>query len=185
MKPITTLLTAAALFATNLPMLAQQKRVSPHDTVSTVVDGGRVVLVYGRPFAKDPKSGAVRKIWGSLVPYGKVWRTGSDEATIIALQKSIVIGGTTIPTGAYTLFTLPQEDGPAKLIFNKQVGQWGVGPGAYDEKLDVARVDLKKETVDPAVEEFTMAVEKNPSGGGLIALTWENTRYSVGFTLPK
>lgn len=185
MNKIKTILMAAALVASTLPSLAQRPRVSPHDTISTVIDGARVVVVYGRPFSKDPKSGTPRKIWGGLVPFGKVWRTGSDEATIVALQKPIVIGDKTIPAGAYTLWTLLQEDGTAKLIFNKQVGQWGVGPGSYDEKQDFAQVDLKKEEVDPPVDEFTMVVEKGSSGGGVIKMTWDKTSYSAAFTVAK
>src|SRR5476649_1075231 len=99
-----------------LPSTAQQKRISPHETISAVVDGNRVTIVYGRPYTKDPKTGGPRKIWGGLVPYGKIWRTGADEATLLITQKPIVFGDTTIPAGAYTLFTLPQEDGTAKLI---------------------------------------------------------------------
>src|SRR5690242_794256 len=114
-----------------LPLMAQQKRVSPHETVSAVIDGTRVTVTYGRPYTKDPKTGEARKIWGGLVPFGKVWRTGADEATTLIAQKPITIGGTAVPAGAYTLFTLPAEDGSAKLIVNKQVGQWGIGPGSY------------------------------------------------------
>ena len=182
MNKIKSLLVVAALVLCAFPLMAQQKRVSPHETVSAVIDGGRVTLVYGRPYSKDPKSGEARKIWGGLVPYGKVWRTGADEATLLITQKPIVIGETTVPAGAYTLFTLPAEDGSAKLIINKQVGQWGVGPGAYDEKQDLARIDLKKEALDKPVDQFTMSVGKNPSGGGLIKLMWEDTQYSVAFT---
>ena len=182
MNKIKSLLVVAALLVCALPLMAQQKRVSPHETVSAVIDGGRVTLVYGRPYTKDPKSGEARKIWGGLVPYGKVWRTGADEATLLVTQKSIEIGGTTVPAGAYTLFTLPTEDGSAKLIINKQVGQWGVGPGAYDEKQDLARVDLKKDALEKPVDQFTMSVGKNPAGGGLIKLMWEDTQYSVAFT---
>src|SRR5271156_6227143 len=106
----------AALLLTALPLMAQRKRVSPHETTGAVVDGNRVTVVYGRPYTKDPKSGEIRKIWGGLVPYGSVWRTGADEATLLITQKPILIGGTTVPAGAYTLFTLPNEDGTAKLI---------------------------------------------------------------------
>ena len=191
MNKLKSTLIITAMLLSALPLMAQQKRaastggVSPHETISQVFDGARnnrVTIVYGRPYSKDPKSGEVRKIWGGLVPYGKVWRTGSDEATILALQKSIIIGETTIPAGAYTLFTLPQEDGTAKLIINKQVGQWGL---SYDEKQDLVRVDLKKDAVETALDQFTMAVEKNPSGGGVLKLLWENTQYSVTFTVPK
>ena len=140
MNKLKSTLIITAMLVSALPLMAQQKRaastggVSPHETISQVFDGARnnrVMIIYGRPYSKDPKSGEVRKIWGGLVPYGKVWRTGSDEATLLITQKPIVIGETTIPAGAYTLFTLPQEDGTAKLIINKQVGQWGL---SYDEK---------------------------------------------------
>jgi hypothetical protein len=183
-------ITAIALVGT-LPAVAQQKRtastggVSPHETISAVIDGNRVTVTYGRPYTKNPRSGEVRKIWGGLVPYGKVWRTGADEATILITQKPIVLGGTTVPAGAYTLWTLPQEDGSAKLIINKQIGQWGVGPGSYDEKQDLARVDLKKDALETPVDQFTMAVGKNPDGGGILKLSWENTQFSVPFTVQK
>jgi hypothetical protein len=184
MNRLKSILIVAALIITSLPLMAQQKRVSPHETISAVIGGNRVIVIYGRPYSKNPKNSEIRKIWGTLVPYGQVWRTGSDEATLLITQKPIVFGETTIPAGAYTLWTLPTEDG-AKLIINKQIGQWGVGPNSYDEKQDLARVDMKKESVDAPVDQFTMAVEKNPSGGGVIKLTWENTRFSAPFTVQK
>ncbi len=161
---------------------------TPHETTSTVVEGNRVTVVYGRPFAKHPRSGEVRKVWGGLVPYGKVWRTGSDEATLLITQQAIVLGGATIPAGAYTLWTLPQEDGTAKLIVNKQIGQWGAGPDfkkIYDEANDLARVDLKKAALAANVDQFTIAVERVAAGGGALKLKWEATEYSVPFTLKK
>ncbi len=185
MNKIKATLLVAVLMLGALPLTAQQKRVSPHDTLSSVIDGNRVTLVYGRPYSKDPKTGEARKIWGGLVPYGKVWRTGADEATLLLTQKPLVVGETTIPAGAYTLWILPNEDGSAKLIVNKQVGQWGVGRGSYDEKQDAARLDLKKESLETAVEQFTMAVAKDPAGGGVIKMSWENTQYSVAFTVQK
>ena len=119
MNKLKSILIVAALIASSLPLMAQRQRVSPHDTISSVIDGNRITVVYGRPYTKDPKSGEVRKIWGGLVPYGKVWRTGADEATLLITQKPLVLGGTAIPAGAYTLFTLPQADGSAKLIVNR------------------------------------------------------------------
>jgi hypothetical protein len=185
MNKFKSILAVAAVVLSALPVMAQQKRVSPHETISTVIDGNRVVIVYGRPYTKDPKSGEMRKIWGGLVPYGAVWRTGSDEATVLITQKPITFGETTVPAGAYTLFTLPNADGTAKLIINKQIGQWGVGPNSYDEKQDLARVDLKKEPLDNSVDEFTMALTKSPSGGGVLKMSWENTQYSVPFSVQK
>ena len=185
MNKIKSILIIGALVVSALPMMAQQKRSSPHETVSSVIDGNRVTITYGRPYSKSPKTGEAREIWGGLVPYGKIWRTGADEATILITQKPLVIGDTTIPAGAYTLWTLPKDDGTAKLIINKQVGQWGVGPNSYDEKQDLARVDLKKDVTDKTADQFTMAVGKNPAGGGTIKLMWEDVQYSVAFTVQK
>jgi len=167
----------AATFA-----LGQDKpRVSPHETVTADVDGSTVTIVYGRPYTKDPKTGAPRKIWGELVPFGKVWRTGADEATLLTTKEPLDIGGTTVPAGTYSLYTLPDANG-AKLIVNKQTGQWGT---KYDEKQDLARIEMKKEAADKPVDQFTIAIEKNPAGGGTLKLTWENTQYSVALKAKK
>jgi hypothetical protein len=179
----------AALIASVLPTAAQSKRISPHETISAVVDGSRVTIIYGRPYTKDPKTGENRKIWGGLVPYGKVWRTGADEATLLITQRPIVLGGVTIPSGAYTLWTLPNGDGKAQLIVNKQIGQWGMNSRdpkqVYDAALDVARIDLKKDALDHPLDQFTMTIAENPSGGGMLKLAWENTQYSTAFTVKK
>ena len=171
----------AALLGT-MPLMAQPKRVSPHETISSVIEGNRVTIVYGRPYSKDPRSGEARKIWGSLVPYGKVWRTGADEATLLITQKPIELGGTEIPAGAYTLWTLPNEDGTAKLIVSKQIGQWGT---QYSDQQDLARIDLKKDALEKPVDQFTMVLAKESGGGGIIRMMWENTQYSVPFTTKK
>ncbi len=168
--------------ALTLPATAQQKRISPHETISTVVDGSRITIVYGRPYSKDPKGDQIRKIWGALVPYDKVWRMGADEATLFITQQPLAIGETIVPAGAYTLFFYPVAEGASKLIISKQIGQWGT---QYDEKQDLARVDAQKEALDPAVDQFTMAIVRNPAGGGTIRLMWENTQFSIPFTVKK
>ena len=171
------------------PLAAQQNRTSPHETISRAIDGNRITIVYGRPYSKNPKGDDIRKIWGVLVPYGQIWRTGADEATLLITQQPIVLGDTTVPAGAYTLWTLPAEDGAAKLIVNKQIGQWGINPRhpkqVYDESLDVVRIDLKKDPLEKTVGQFTMVVDKNPAGGGVLKLQWENTQFSVPFTVKK
>ncbi|HYG22508.1 MAG TPA: DUF2911 domain-containing protein [Verrucomicrobiae bacterium] len=174
---------AAAVLATAMAASAQQQRpASPPDVARVNVDGARVAIYYARPSITNARNQEKRKIWGGLVPYGKVWRTGANEATLMTTQRALVFGETVVPPGAYTLYTLPMEDGSAKLIINKQVGQWGT---QYDEKQDVARVDLKKETVAGPVEQFTIALERNPAGGGLLKMSWENTQFSVPFTVQK
>jgi len=176
------LLFATLALAGALPLTAQQKRLSPHETISKAVDGDRIMIVYGRPYTKDPRSGEMRKIWGGLIPYGKVWRTGADEATLLITQKPIVLGGAVVPAGAYSLYTLPQADGTAKLIVNRLIGQWGT---EYNEMQDLVRVDLKKDKADAVAGQFTMAFDKAPGGGGTIKLIWEDVQYSVPFTVEK
>jgi hypothetical protein len=178
---ITLILVAVTLVGTS-PLLAQKARVSPHETISAVINGNRVTLVYGRPYSKDPKKGEVRKIWGGLVPWGKAWRTGADEATLLITQQPIVMGETTIPAGAYTLYTVPMESGASKLAVSKKLGQWGI---PVDESQDLARIDMKKETLDKPVDQFTMTIQADKSGGGVLRMMWENTLFSVPFTVKK
>lgn len=182
MNKITSTLLVAAVIALALPAMAQQRRTSPHETISTVIDGCRVMVVYGRPYTKNPRGGEDRKIWGGLVPYGKVWRLGADEATLLVTQKPLMIGETTVPAGAYTLYMMPEESGASKLIINKQVGQWGT---QYSEGEDLGRVEMKKEALEKKADQLTLAVEKNPSGGGLLMVMWEETQFSVPITVKK
>lgn len=188
MNKIKSTLVIAALIAGALPVLAQQTKVnstggtSPHETTGAVIDGNRVTITYGRPYTKAPRTGEARKIWGSLVPYGQPWRMGSDEATTLITQKPLVIGGTNIPAGVYALYMMPSETGTSQLVFSTGLGGWGI---PVDTKHDFAKVDLTKASLDTPVDQFTMAVSRNPSGGGLIKLSWENTAYSVAFTNAK
>ena len=170
---------AAAFVCTASPLLAQQKRVSPPDVSTTQVNDGYVSVFYSRPFTKDPKSGEVRKVWGELVPFGKVWRLGANEATLLVTQKGLVFGETAVPAGAYSLFMLPQEDGSAKLIISKQLGEWG--SYSYDEKQDVARIDLKKEEAAAPVDQFTIALDKS----GAMSFAWADVKYSTTFSGKK
>ncbi|MEY2577148.1 MAG: hypothetical protein QOF80_2635 [Verrucomicrobiota bacterium] len=177
MKLIRSTLVVLTALALTSPLFAEEKpRVSPHETVNASVGDAKITIVYGRPYSKDPKSGEKRKIWGTLVPFSKVWRLGADEATTLTTDKDITIGGTAIAAGTYTLFLMPEE-GAAKLIVNKQTGQWGT---KYDEKQDLVRIDMKKQAADKAVDQFTIAVD-----GGVLKLTWEDVQYSAPIAAKK
>ena len=187
MNKLKTALLVTTLLCAALPAWAQRARTSPHETISTVIGerrtGCRVTLVYGRPYSKDPKSGETRKIWGTLVPYGKAWRLGADEATLLITQQPLVFGDTTIPAGAYTLYMIPDEGDGSKLAFSSALGGWGI---PVNESHDLARVPLKKESTDKTVDQFTMTIQNEPAaGGGVLKLMWENTQFSVPFTVKK
>jgi len=180
------LLLVAAVCVGALPLSAQQRRISPHETISTVIGdrraGDRVTITYGRPYTKDPMTGEPRKIWGGLVPFGKAWRLGADEATLLLTQRPLVIGATTIPAGAYTLYFVPNESGPSQLAFSANLGKWGI---PVDETHDLARVNAEKGTLEKPVDQLTLAIENNPAGGGVLKIMWENLQFSVAFTVPK
>ena len=178
----TIVITAAVVMMGALPALAQERHVSPHETLSSVIDGNRVTITYGRPFAVKPGTTEARKIWGGLVPYDKPWRMGADEATTLITQKPIVLGGTAIPAGVYTLYMVPSEAGVSKLAISTGLGGWGI---PVDTKHDLAQVDLTKTALDKPVDQFTMGIDKNPAGGGVLKLSWESTAYSVAFTNAK
>lgn len=165
---------------------APRARTSPHETISTVIGerrtGNRITITYGRPFTKNPKTGEPRKIWGGLVAWDKADRLGADEATLLITQQPLVIGETTIPSGAYTLYIVPSENGPTKLAFSTNLGKWGV---PVDESHDLARVELKKDVLEKSVDQLTLAIENNPAGGGTLKIMWENTQFSVPFVVKK
>jgi len=175
------------------PAPAPAARVSPHETISMHVGNPRsgplVTITYGRPYSKDPKDASgktIRKIWGTLVPWGKVWRMGSDEATTLLTQQPLDIGGTTVPAGVYTLCMFPDDKGTTKLIINKQTGQWGIPYTPAIQANELARVDMKKDPLNTQVDEFTIAlVTDAASGGGVLKAYWETTQYSVPFKLKQ
>jgi hypothetical protein len=182
----------AAALVTPTPAMAQaakkkqRQRVSPHETITATIDGDALKLVYGRPYTVKPGTSEVRKIWGGLVPYGKVWRTGADEATLLTTAMPIEIGGYALPAGTYSLFTVPYEDGTAKLVINKKTGQWGIPYNEEKEKdNELARVNLSKADLDKSVDQFAMAIESQVAGGGVLTMMWEKTQYSVPFTVKK
>lgn len=154
-----------------LPALAQRgddaDRLSKNGKVEGVVDGVEIVLEYGRPNVKD------RVIWGDLVPYDKVWRTGSDEATTISFSADVKIEGKVLSKGKYALFTIPSAE-KWIIIFNKVAEQGG--SFGYDESEDALRVEVVP-TSGAHVEEMTFAIE-----GSSIVLTWEKLSVSFDIT---
>ena len=185
MRPLrlTLAMTAAALTA--MPVMAQQNRISPHETTSSVLGdwstGNRVTVIYGRPYTKDHKTGEPRKIWGGLVPWDKADRLGADEATTLIAQKPIMIGSALVPAGTYTLYTVPSETGPSKLAISTTTGKWGV---PVDEAHDLARVEMKKDALEKPVDQLTISIEKDKAGGGVLKIMWENTQFSVDLKAP-
>ncbi len=182
-KLATTILITATALATALPVMAQQHpRVSPHETISAVIDGDKVSITYGRPYTVKPGTTEARKIWGGLVPWDKPWRMGADEVTLLVTEQPIVLDGKTVPAGTNTLYMVPSENGTSQLVISTRTSGNGI---PVDTAHDVAKVDLKKETLDKSVDQFTMAIDKGESGGGVLKMSWEKTQFTVPFTAAK
>jgi len=149
---------------------AQENRPSPAESASCDLGGGKTVKTdYSSPRMKG------RKIFGDLVPFGKVWRTGANEATTFVASSDVVVGGKTVPAGSYTLFTVPNTE-KWTLIINKKTGQWGI-PYKY-ESDELARVDMKASTLPSPVENFTINYAQSGNGCTL-QIDWDTTRASV------
>jgi hypothetical protein len=144
---------------------------SPRGSAELEIGGKRIAVDYGRPSMRG------RKIMGGVVPFGKVWRTGANAATGFVTAADLIIDGTRIPKGSYTLYTLPSA-GQWMLIINTQTGQWGT---IYNRKLDFARLPLKKKSLRRPVEKFTITLEQRGKKSGTLKLAWERTELSADF----
>ena len=146
------------------------KRASPPEqAVCKFNDSKTVTVNYSSPRMKG------RQIYGGLVPYGKVWRTGANEATSFVTDADLTIGGVNVPAGKYTMYTLPGQN-DWKLIINKQTGQWGT---EYDEKQDLARIEMKTEPLVSPTENFTIGFDLQGANDCRMRLEWERTRAYV------
>jgi hypothetical protein len=160
-----------ALFtAAGFAQMGGKTRPSPAASATCDLGGGKTLKTdYSSPRVKG------RKIYGELVPFGEVWRTGANEATTFVPSADVVVGGKTVPAGSYTIFTVPNAD-KWTLIINKKTGEWGI-PYKY-ESDELARVDMKVSKLPSPVENFTIAYDKS-AGGCTMRIDWETTRASV------
>ncbi len=141
------------------------------ETMATV-DGAMIRVDFGRPSKRG------REIWGALVPYGEVWRTGANRATHVETDRPLRVGNVDVPAGTFTLYSIPEADGGV-LIINQQTGQGGT---TYDEDMDFGRVPMQRSELSESVEDFTIEIEDTPEGGA-IHLIWDRSRFTVPFTV--
>ena len=163
-------LTLALMAALGSAQTDKAARPSPAAKAScTLADGKSITVDYSSPRAMG------RKIFGEHEPYGKVWRAGANEATTFVTTTDLMVGGSHVPAGSYTIFAIPNKD-KWTLIISKKTGEWGTDyPGPSE---DLARIDMKASTLPSVVENFTIAFDKTPAGCTM-RLDWETTRASV------
>ncbi|MFV0564510.1 MAG: DUF2911 domain-containing protein [Flavobacteriaceae bacterium] len=151
-----------------------EKRLSPKDTVEFKLNDLKLEVFYNRPYKKN------REIFGALVPYDQVWRTGANEATTFETNKTITIKGQQLPAGKYTLWTVP-NDTTWKVMFNSKQYKWGVDTEMkplWDPNYDVVDVEVPLTKLDTVVEQFTIGFD-NSIGHLYLTMAWDDVKIAL------
>ena len=144
--------------------------LSPRDSISVAAGGANLKVEYSRPSKRS------RLVFGGIVPWDRIWRTGANLATHFSTDRTLAFGTTVVPPGRYTLFTLPARSGWT-LIISRQTGQWGT---EYDPSQDLARIPMRTRTLPSPVEQLTIGVEPR-TRGGILRVQWDTTEAYVEF----
>jgi hypothetical protein len=159
----------------SLPVLAQEAlvpRPSPLAIASMRFKDAYVKITYSQPHKKG------REIFGKLVPYGQLWRLGANEATELTTTRNILINGTLVKAGTYSLFAIPEKESWT-IIINSETGLWG--SYNYNQKLDVIRFEMPvQSTAEVAYEPFTMVFDQRNELANLL-IVWDRTKVSIPF----
>lgn len=151
-----------------------EKRLSPKDTVKFELNDLRLKVFYNRPYKKD------REIFGALVPYDKVWRTGANEATTFETNKALKINDMVLPVGKYTLWTVP-KDSTWTVMFNSKQYEWGVDSEMnpmWDPNYDVINVEVPVQKLETVVEQFTIAFD-NSTDNLYLTMAWDDVKIAI------
>ena len=166
---VLTLALASLALAQDAPK--KKAPASPHETITGTIAGKTITITYGRPYVKG------RNVWeGSLAPYGKVWRTGADDATTFTCASDVMLGSLHVPAGTYALFTIPGEK-EWTLIINKTAKQWGAF--RYAEADDLGRVQMSAKKLSSPVEQLTISIEPGAGNKGTLKIAWSDAEASV------
>ena len=152
---------------------AQVPRIPEASSTQTIIQDfglGKITVTYSRPNVKD------RKIFGGIIPYGEVWRTGANAATTITFTERVVIEGNPVPAGTYSLFSIPEKN-EWTIILNKTVKQWGAY--SYKQANDFLRFKIKPIRVSEKRETFTMAFANSNTKSTDLYLVWDHTAAAI------
>jgi len=152
------------------PIEDKSQRKSPPDSIKASVGNVQLQINYSQPAVRG------RKIWGELVPFGEVWRTGANEATVFSTDKDIIVEGQKLSAGRYALFTIPQEN-EWTIIFSNNPDQWGTFK--YSEAEDALRLQVTPETISENVEHLTFHITSPEEHMADVVLEWEKIRVPI------
>jgi hypothetical protein len=156
----------------NMP---DERRQSPRDSVSFQVGGAAVKVCYSRPSARGRTM-----IGGEAIPYGRLWRTGANEATMLIATGDLMVAGVHVPAGIYSLYTVPGER-EWEVIVNRSYMQWG-HESAYTDSvraMEVGRGRVPVQAVAAPIEQFTIRAEPLRGRGAMLVLEWERSRVAI------
>jgi hypothetical protein len=151
-----------------------RRELSPRGKAAATVDGATITLDYGRPSKRG------REIFGNVVPFGQVWRTGANQATQLTMDRALNVAGDVIPAGSYSIFSIPQSDAWT-IIINSETGQTGT---AHDAARDLLRVPAQVRELSEPVEQFTVRIDDTDAGGN-IRFQWDRSEAVLPFKVPR
>lgn len=169
---------ALAIIIANFTIEAQVKtpQGSPKSTVIQTVGLTEVEVNYSRPSAKG------RAVFGNLVPFGKLWRTGANENTIVSFSDDVIIDGKTLKKGKYALYTVPKIES-WEVIFYATTDNWGT-PQEFNEANVALRTVVKEEALSKPVETFTIGLSSLDPNYAYLEIYWENSYVAIKFEVP-
>jgi len=174
MRKITLLFALVAITALSFGQV-ETPQPSPSSTVKQTVGLTEVTVDYSRPSMKG------RTIFGDLVPFDSVWRTGANASTDITFSDDVKLGDADVPAGTYALYTKPGKSSWEVMLYS-DADQWGT-PREFDESLVVASTTVTPSTMSSSVETFLISFDKLSNNGAHMIMAWENTQVSVPITV--
>lgn len=153
--------------STPFEMKSDIRPVSPLDSASAVIGNATVSVRYSKPFARG------RRIWGVVVPWDSVWRTGANAATVLSTNAGLLVGGVAVPAGTYTLYSIPTVEALTLIVSKKAPGE-----ASYDDSMDLARIPMRADRTAHNIDPFTIWLDKEGDGATL-KLGWADRVFDV------
>ncbi|MCW5517362.1 DUF2911 domain-containing protein [Muriicola sp. Z0-33] len=172
------LLLFGLIFLTSLlPAQITHPKASPYSEITQHVGLTSITIKYSRPGTKG------RKVFGNLVPYGRIWRVGANASTKFTVDTDIIIQGKMLPTGTYALYAFPEED-KWEIVFHNNTTHWGDGRTAYNPEEDELRIKVEPDTIPYTQENFLISFDSLDHNSASMQLIWEKTRVSIPISVP-
>lgn len=167
-----------SLLASSLLAQAQvvTPKASPSAEIEQMVGLTKVEVNYSRPATKG------RSVFGDLVPYGRLWRTGANENTVVEFEDNVIIDGKLLEKGRYAIYTIPSPT-RWEVVFYKETNNWGLPKEYNEEKIELSTV-VNSEVSENNEEFFTIEVTPITANQGMLVLSWEKTKVKIPFEVP-